>query len=732
MKRILLLLLLAASLPALAQTNQPDTLTTPKSLDEVTIFSGKFAEKLKRTTGQISILRSSHPWAFNNPNMADVLQNSGLLFVQKSQQGGGSPVIRGFEASRVLLMVDGIRMNNAIYRAGHLQNLITVDPNIVDRVEIIYGPSSTLYGSDALGGVLNMYTKTPTTSSGKTQLTGNLLTRYASAINEFTGHADVNISGKNWGSFTSFTYSSFGDIIQGKNRNSQYPDFGKKPLLVQTTNGIDYAIPNPKPDQQSPSGYNQYDLMQKFLFRPSERASHIINLQVSRSSDIPRYDRLSELSAGKPRFSEWYYGPQKRSLAAWHFNYNNKKSFFSQVSTVVSFQNLEESRFNRRFGSKIRQERRENINVWGGTADFKHTAGNNELHIGTDLQINDLKSTAQGVQIVTGATSRLDSRYPDGTNLMSSWAIYLQHTYKINERITLSEGIRLNTINLSSTFVDTAILSLPYTEAKQKKTAVTGNIGLVYASPTNWRLALLLNSGFRTPNFDDLSRVFESAPQTLIVPNTELGPEYTYNAELNFNKVSGPLNLGGGIFYTLFRDAIVLDQFQFNGQDSVIYQGVRSGVRANQNKKKAFLYGANINGRYSFNGGFAMDGAITYTYGRVQDPDGQIPLDHIPPVYARLAFSYTQKRVSAEIFSLFNAWKRLKEYNPNGEDNGQYATADGMPAWFTINIRGFYQLNPQLRLQLAVENLLDRNYRTFASGISAPGRNFVMTIKAGF
>jgi hemoglobin/transferrin/lactoferrin receptor protein len=81
---------------------------------------------------------------------------------------------------------------------------------------------------------------------------------------------------------------------------------------------------------------------------------------------------------------------------------------------------------------------------------------------------------------------------------------------------------------------------------------------------------------------------------------------------------------------------------------------------------------------------------------------------------------------------MYNGWKRVKDYNQVGEDNLPYATPQGTPAWYTLNVRMAYQLNKMLQAQLALENILDRNYRVFASGISAPGRNLIITLRASF
>jgi hemoglobin/transferrin/lactoferrin receptor protein len=292
---------------------------TTKPLQEVVVFANKFPTPSKNIVQTIGLITDKN-LIQQQANTADILIASGQVFVQKSQSGGGSPVIRGFEASRVLLMVDGVRMNSAIFRAGHLQNIITVDNMILDRVEILYGPSSTMYGSDALGGVVSMFTKNPvlnTTEHWKT--TGNAVYRFASGQNEQRQHVDVNIANNKWAYLTSFTNSNFGDLRQGNNRLSAYPDFGKRLFYVTRENGMDIVNNNSsKVNIQKSTGYSQTDLLQKIIFRPNENTEHLVNIQLSNSSAYNRYDRLTETAAnGMPSFAEWYYGPQVRNMVGY-------------------------------------------------------------------------------------------------------------------------------------------------------------------------------------------------------------------------------------------------------------------------------------------------------------------------------------------------------------------------------------------------------------------------------
>jgi hemoglobin/transferrin/lactoferrin receptor protein len=226
--------------------------------------------------------------------------------------------------------------------------------------------------------------------------------------------------------------------------------------------------------------------------------------------------------------------------------------------------------------------------------------------------------------------------------------------------------------------------------------------------------------------------VFDTRIGAVIVPNPDIKPEYTYNAEVNFNKAGKVFSFGGSLFYTMFRNALVVDRFKFNGQDSIIYTGVNSAVFAVQNKAQAFIYGFSANASAKVFNHTTIDGIVSLTNGRYKAASTEVPLDHIPPMYGRVGLKHARTKWQAEVYTLFNGWKKIEDYSPSGEDNPQYATPEGMPAWITLNAKAIFTLSKNLQTQLQVENILDRNYRYFASGISAPGRNFVVSMKASF
>jgi hemoglobin/transferrin/lactoferrin receptor protein len=733
MDLIKIALIVICSVISLFSFGQKDTAKIKTfSINEVVISANKFEESRKNVPQQMQIILAKEIANSQSQSTADLLEKTGGVFVQKSQLGGGSPVIRGFEASRILIVIDGIKMNNIIYRAGHLQSVVTLDNAILDRMEVLFGPASTIYGSDALGGVIHFYTKKPLLAIGNqnTNLKVNAFTRFGTVANEKTGHIDFNIGFKKFASLTSFTYSQFGDLHGGRNQNPFYTQsYGERPYYVERINGKDSLVKNSDRFLQIQSGYSQYDILQKFLFQQNEHVSHGINVQYSNSSNVPRYDRLTDPKDNGLNYAEWYYGPQTRMLAAYDLNIKNRESFFPLIHFDLSYQSIEESRHSRRFGNNDLAHRIENVNVMGLNLDFQKTIMANKICFGIDAFYNTLKSTANSEDITTGAISKLDTRYPDGENYMADAALFITHTWQINNKFVLIDGIRGGISSLHSNFIDTSFFHLPFNTAEQTQPVYSGSIGLIYTPTKEWKMSLMLSSGFRTPNVDDLAKIFESSPGTIIVPNIDLKPEQTLNTELGITKLFGKNILWeNSVYYSKLSNVIVTDKFKFNGADSILYDGTLSQVLANQNKQEAYIYGFSSNIKCQFGEHFIFSLLLNYTYGRIKTDSVDAPLGHIPPFMANLKLSYTNKKFSSDFFVNYNGWKYIKDYQLNGEDNEQYATNKGMPAWFTLNLRASYDLK-MFSIQAGVENILDTQYRTFASGINGGGRNFYVALR---
>ena len=715
------------------------------NLHEVVISANKVEETRKTVAQQIQVITAQDIANIQAQSTADLLGNGGNIHVQKSQLGGGSPNIRGFEGNRVLLEIDGVRMNNLIYRGGHMQDLIKTDNNYLERAEILYGPSSTVYGSDALGGVIHLYTKKPLFATGdKLNVKANAMYRYGSVDNESAVHADFNIGGKKLASLTSFTFSNFGDLRGGRNQNPFYTEsYGERPNYAERINGKDSVVKNADRYLQVQSAYSQYDLLQKFAFKQGEHITHGLNIQYSNSSDVPRYDRLTLPGAGGNglKSAEWYYGPQSRLLTSYDFNLKNPEGTFQSIHFGLNYQALEESRHNRNFGDKWLKKRIENVNVVGANLDFQKKIKAHDMRFGADVQLNGLKSTANKKDIGTGEIAKFATRFPDGENKMNNYAIYISDTWKINDQLTLTDGIRAGYSTLHCTLSDPTNppdplpANPPFSTIDQKTPVYSGSIGIINSPSDDVKISFLVSTGFRVPNVDDVTKIFDPAPGTIMVPNVDLKPEKTINYELGITKIfNDKTQWENSIFYTNLYDAIVASASAYNGKDSIMYDGALSKVYSNQNKGKAYLYGFSSNFKSQCTDNLLLVAGFDYTYGRIKTDSSDSPLDHIPPIMAHAMLTYTNHKFSSDFSVEYNGWKHLKNYSldAGAEDNLEYATAEGMPAWFTVNLHLSYKVYKYITIQTGVDNIFDTQYRTFASGINAPGRNVFVTLRGTF
>jgi hemoglobin/transferrin/lactoferrin receptor protein len=505
---------------------------------------------------------------------------------------------------------------------------------------------------------------------------------------------------------------------------------------VERQNGVDVMVQNDDPNIQVGSAYKQWDLLQKFLYKQNDKVSHQLNFQYSSSSDVPRYDRLTQMSGTSPKFAEWYYGPQKRILAAYSLNLTNDKGIYDNARIGLSYQNIEESRVSRRFSgssSKYRDSQIENLNVIALNADFSKQIKKNELRYGVEGLFNTVDSKGIRYDINADTTGKVASRYPDGGSTYQAMAVYLSHTYEASEELIIVDGIRYTNVNLKSKFIDTTFFPFPYNSYTQNNGALTGSLGVIFKPGKDWRINLTGSSAFRAPNVDDLSKVFESTNGNLIVPNPEIKPEFTYNLDLGiqktFNKTITASLIG---YYTWYQNLITTVPGTFNGQDSVLFNGTLSAVNTMDNASNAYLYGGSANLNADINEHFSITSSINYTYGRIKTDTTDYPLDHIAPVFGKTSFVLKMKRFRSEFFVMYSGWKSIKDYNMIGEDNFAFATPYGMPAWATLNLRSSFTVTKNLMLQASLENITDLHYRTFGSNFSAPGRNLVITLRGSF
>ena len=727
-------------------------------LDEIVLSVFKKSEKTNRIAEQIAVVSSKEIQKISPQTSADLLATIPGIKVQKSQFGGGSPVIRGMESNRVLLVVDGVRMNNAIYRKGHLQSSISVAPNMLDKTEVVFGPSSVLYGSDALGGVIHYFTKTPKLSAEE-EVKSQFFSRFSSVNQEITSHVSAELRFSNWASLTSISFSNFGDLQSGSRRSHGFKDWGKVFYYSENRYGNYTENPtvNPRPEVLKNTGYHQTDFLQKFFIPLSKNTELKINLQYSTSSNIPRFDRLIEFKNNSLKFAEWNYGPQNRFLLSSQFLIHPNKKWLESGSITGAYQQIKESRIQRKFGSLDRSYREELVNVFSVNGDFSVSLTQDKkrvLSYGFEFTYNDVisKSFGKTLQVssgqINGSSSgfKVQSRYPDGGSNYLSSSAYIAYRQDLNSKTTLNTGLRFTNTTLHALWLDQTFIHLPETNITAVNSAVTATIGYVYRPGKNWQLNSVVSSGFRSPNIDDIGRVREKSGN-ISIPNIHVNPEFAYNVEIGLQKYFNDkkFRVGANVYYSLLDNYIQRD-FVYNTDGSkkqVQFDGEFGNAITNQNKGTAYVFGYTLSYLGKISSTINSSGFITYTKGRTYDT--KEPMSSIPPLFGRVEINYKKDKIEFGAALKFNSKKDIEDFNiTEGIDNHDLtpivdpsAILDsdkyyGSPSWMTIGLTSNYLLSDTFSIQARLDNIFNEHYIEFASGISAPGRNASISFVANF
>lgn len=703
-------------------------------LNEIIISASKFQQN-KRDIPQKIINISSEAIAFSNPQTsADLLENTGQIYMQKSQLGGGSPMIRGFSTNRLLITVDGVRMNNAIFRGGNIQNVISIDPLSIQNTEVTLGSGSVIYGSDAIGGVMSFYTQKPKLSNTDSLfLQSNTVVRYATANQEKTSHFDFNLGYKKWAFVTSASYSHFGDLRMGSHGPNDY----LRPEFVIETNTGDVVIQNKNPLVQKPTGYKQINLMQKAHYQLDENLCFDLGLFYSTTSKYSRYDRLIRYEDEALRSAEWNYGPQKWLMTNIQITkLESNSTFYDKIKTTFAYQNFQESRMDRNFQSTIRTSTKEAVDAYSFNVDLEKTiSSKTQFFYGIEYIYNKVQSIGNVQNTQTNTTESAVSRYPNGAT-WQSLAAYTSVKYKPNTKFIFQSGLRFNHIISQADFTENnTFLNLPFNNSKNQAGALTGTAGISWSPNKTIQWKLNASSAFRAPNIDDIGKVFDSEPGSVVVPNKTLRPEYAYGGELglqlNFNN---KFIIDMNTFYTYLDNALVRRDFSLNGNAQIMYNGQLSNVQAIQNASKAWIYGFEVGAKVNFTNQLLLTSQYNIIGGTEVEDQIEVPIRHVAPNFGNTHLVWNTESIKFDFFANYNTQLAFNQLAPSEiEKDFIYALDTNRnpysPSWYTINLRTQYQITKSTTITASLENISDQRYRTYSSGIAAAGRNFIVSLK---
>jgi len=707
---------------------------SPFTLETTVISASRWNQNAADVPGKVRQLESEWLDLRNPSTTADWLGSSGEVFVQKSQLGGGSPMIRGFSANRLLYSIDGVRMNTAIFRSGNLQQVISIDPFSLQNTEVLFGPGAVVYGSDAIGGVMVFETLKP--DHENQQLKGNLVTRFSTAYSEETIHGDFSYGKGKWAFVSSATYFDFGDLVMGENKGQ---DSYLRTSFVKRINGQDQEVANPNPRKQLGSAYSQLNLMQKISFKASKNSTIDYAFHYSSTGNVPRYDRLIEKKDGNLRFARWDYGPQRWTLHQLNWNVNSNSRWFDQAKITGASQFFEESRIDRRVGSASQFNRIEKVNAYSLNADFFKTLFQSHfLNYGVEAILNTVESKGQTLNILTNQQTAASSRYPDAT--WTSWAVYGNYAVPLSNKLKMQSALRYNLNGIDADFRNNLeFFPLPVLQFNDRYQSLTGNLGLVYQANPSFSISPQVATGFRAPNVDDMGKIFDSQPGTVLVPNQELRSEYAYNAEVNLNKILfGKIKLDLTGFYTWLDRAMVRRPSSWNGQPELQYGGEISQIFSIQNAAFAEVKGIQAGMEVAISKELLFTSNYNWQKG-VEELEDQTtsPSRHAAPNFGATKLRYQSKKMTLELSSQYSAAMPFEKMPQ--EEIGKpaiYATDTNgnpySPSWLIVNFATRIPITPSIQINAGIENIGDLQYRGYSSGIVSPGRNFQVSVKGTF
>ena len=415
---------------------------------------------------------------------------------------------------------------------------------------------------------------------------------------------------------------------------------------------------------------------------------------------------------------------------------SSRSNLYDSLKVSMAYQNFQESRTDRDYQSSIRNIREESVDMYSINLDFKKTLGiKTKLFYGGEYVYNKIMSQGKEENINTNTIFPTVTRYPDGSSWESA-AIYSSIKYKPNPKFVFQSGIRFNHVASKADFTENSTyLNLPFEFSKINAGAFTGTAGISWSPSDLLQWKLNTSSAFRAPNIDDIGKVFDSEPGSVVVPNENLRPEYAYGGDLGLKlNVKNIFILDLNTYYTYLNKALVRRDYNLNGETEIMYDGELSNVQAIQNASKAWIYGFEVGLEVNFSKKFKLTSQYNVIGGTEEDQDIEVPIRHVAPIFGNTHVIWATNKIKIDAFLNYNNELSFNQFAPSEvEKDYIYALDENgnpySPSWYTLNIRTQYQINKSMFLTVSLENITNQRYRMYSSGISAAGRNLILSLK---
>ena len=669
--------------------------------EEVSVTATRTERNLFEVSKPLNLVNSRQIENREAKTSAEALREEAGLFVQKTNHGGGSAIIRGLSSNQILLLVDGIRLNNSTYRLGNHQYLTTVDNQMVDRIEVVRGPSSLMYGSDALGGTINILTRNPDFVSGGLQFQSRLFNRYATADEEKTSRAEFQLQNHRIAFIGGLSYKNYGDLKRGSS-NSRIE-------LEQSTDGV----------FQRPSGYKAYDMDGKILLAltPDQYLSAVF--QQTRQYDVPRYDKYEN-----DGYFLWNYEPQQRQLTYLRYENHLRKHYLNSVRTTVSYHLQEEGRQMQKSSDGEITNEADRVRTLGLTIDLNSVLGNHLLTYGSEFYFDKVSSNRYFLDPQTNSSEEdIQGRYPDGARY-NSYGLFLQDEVQLRPSTLLSLGLRYSYFTTDFAVPEGSFFSSSDGNFSQNFKSLTSSLGLVHQIIPGLYLNCNVGQAFRAPNLSDISKLGESKGNIYEIPNPDLGPEKMLSIDAGFKINTPRIFATFSVYYSRITDLLASAETTYNGSSTIEINGIQYQLKSKKNIGNAYIRGTEAEFRYRLSSHLETGANLAYTYG--QNTTLAEPVGGIPPLFGLVNVKWQKPEYGMEFFVRFAG----KQDRLSADDlDDPRIPPGGTPSWNTLNLRGNIRIQKYIRLRGAVENILDQNYREHGSGINGPGRNFILSLE---
>jgi len=620
--------------------------------------------------------------------IAEMLRGQPGAFFQQTTPGQGIPIIRGLKGSQVLHMVDGMRLNNAFFRNAPNQYLGLVDSFATRRMEVVRGSQGSLYGADAMGGVLNILTIEPAYSGKDWQQEGRLYSSYDSVDNGWVLSTRTQGGKQGWGFAGGASYQDHSDRKSGS---------GEK--LV-------------------PSAYKSKAADLKFVIASSERSSLMFSAQVMEQPSTPRYDELVPgYGQEAPSSGQFLFEPNRRSFIHARYRLDGESAWFDQFEAHLARQVITDDRLTQEYGSPVIVTENNSSALDGLTLQFNSSLSSGMSVVwGAEYYTDSVDSDRFIHTEDTDVLTEVRSRFPDGSS-MDSTAVYLSGEWLSTGNFDLNGGLRYSWFDISLPANES------YGSIDLTPSDLTGDIHAVYALKPTFKLVANFGKGFRPPNIFDLATLGPRPGNRFNVANTQLDPETVWSYDLGFKTETDSLELEVFAFYLDYSDKITS---VFTGE---VTEDGRHIVRS-ENRNNVDIYGLEVGVYWAAMDDLHVFAVANYTRGEEQGDIGPaLPADRIPPLNGKLGLEYFFKDWRIEPYLLFAGHQ--DRLSPRDVRDPRI-NPEGTASWGTLNLLLDWQATSSLQLGLRLENLTDKAYREHASGIDAPGRNIGLWVNYNF